>query len=69
MKTMQDKYVQFLIDAGEIEIPFKSRKYRVFTNKTGGFYYLGKSGAFRVGKSIADSVPCRVMAKKIITDG
>jgi len=34
----------------------KSRKYLIFEHPAGKYYYVGKKGAIRVGKSISDTV-------------
>ncbi len=55
MATIQDRLANALKKLGETEIPGRSRKYRVFTKNGGGFYFLGKAGALRVGPTISGS--------------
>lgn len=55
-KTIQDRLAEALTARGEREIvPSKSGKYRQFTRKAGGFYWLGKSGALRHGQNSSSS--------------
>ena len=60
---LQDRYAKALIALGETEIHGKSLKYRVFTRKAGGFYYLGRAGAIRVGPNLANSVAMFIEAR------
>ncbi len=55
-KTIQDRLAEALTARGEREvIPSKSGKYRQFTRKAGGFYWLGRSGALRYGQNSSSS--------------
>lgn len=33
------------------EVPSKTRKYRTFQSKSGGYYFVGKAGAVRVNRA------------------
>jgi len=58
-KKLQDRVAAYLIEAkGFLEIPSTSQKYRKFMNplKKGQFYFLGKSGAVRVGRTVSNSI-------------
>lgn len=58
-KTLREKYIEALKALGFAHIPGHSRKYKVFSYQDGGKYlYVGKSGALRMGHTIAGSVPC-----------
>lgn len=55
-KTLADKVIDFLIEKGMKEVPSKSRKYRTFSPPNrDDFYFVGKKGAVRVGKTSSKS--------------
>lgn len=56
-QTLQQRFAQALTGRGEREVPSRSGKYRTFTRKAGGFYFLGASGALRKGLSSSHSTP------------
>ena len=64
-KNIQARFAEALKARGETAIVGRSGKYMVFTrtNKSETtefkdyYYYLGKSGSLRIGKTIADSIP------------
>lgn len=52
-----EQVIKYIKSIEAIELPSTSRKYRKFTHPDmGRFYFVGKSGALRVGRSIADSI-------------
>lgn len=54
--TRHQMVVNALLQEGQTELPFAGRKYRKFTSWVPGlFYYVGKQGAFRYGKNVAES--------------
>jgi hypothetical protein len=56
-QTLQEKYAAALIARGCTEvIPSRSRKYRTFNRAKGGFYFLGASGAIRIGHRSSHSI-------------
>lgn len=55
-KTLQERYVEALIKLGEKEVK-RTARYIVFSKLSGGFYYLGSSGALRHGHNRANSIP------------
>jgi len=57
-QTLQDQFALGLTRLGEHEVQGKSGKYRTFTRAKGGFYFLGRSGALRVGACSSRSQPC-----------
>lgn len=57
MKTQQEKICAALAERHIREITGKTRRYRVFADGAGGFYYVGKNGALRRGPSIRGSLP------------
>ena len=55
--TLRDKVIERLKAKGCRELPSNSRKYRKFTHPVqGNYYWVGKAGALRSGKTIGDSV-------------
>ena len=57
-KTLTDKVIRFLIEGIDmVEIQSKSSKYRTFINPTkqNYFYFVGKAGAIREGRTISNS--------------
>lgn len=56
MATRQEIICNRLISKGHKEIKGKSSKYRTFQRPNGEFYFIGKNGAIRTGKSVSDSI-------------
>jgi hypothetical protein len=56
-KTLQNKYAAVLLARGMCEVTTTSRKFRKFSRQEGGYYFLGKAGSLRVGKTMTDSIP------------
>ena len=55
--TKAEKVIAYLKSCGCSEVTSKSRKYRTFTRPgREGFYYVGKCGALRAGKTVSDSI-------------
>lgn len=57
--TRQETIVTYLTQAGCREVKSVSRKYRKFTTKpgiTGEFYFIGRQGAVRKGRSVSSSI-------------
>jgi hypothetical protein len=56
-KTLTDRVVRFLVEAIKMkEVPSRS-KYRQFSSpRPGRFYFVGKAGAVRAGRTASDSV-------------
>jgi hypothetical protein len=61
--TIYDRLVAALTARGETLVPGRSSKYTVLTRtsrETGqkiGFYFVGRAGALRVGRSMTESIP------------
>lgn len=56
-KHLHDMVIEAILKRGAIEVPSKTRKYRTFTRPAAdGFYFVGKAGALRAGKSASNSV-------------
>ena len=53
-----DIIIEHLKSKGSKELPSTSRKYRKFTHPTreNAFYWVGKSGALRAGRTAGDSI-------------
>lgn len=56
--TKAEQVIEILKGRGAREVTSTSRKYRKFTypNRPDQFYWIGKAGAVRVGKTVGDSV-------------
>lgn len=68
-KTKQDKFADALIARGERELPSRSQKFRTFTRERtasvqGYFYFLGRAGSLRVGRTVSRSVPVSDVTKR-----
>jgi hypothetical protein len=61
--TIHDRLVAALTARGETLVPGRSTKYTVLTRTkrdTGeslGFYFVGRAGALRVGRTVTESIP------------
>jgi hypothetical protein len=56
--TLQQRLVDALVATGRGTIvPSRSRKYVILKRPDGSFFYVGKTGALRFGKSVNDSMP------------
>ena len=64
--TYTQKVEEHFKDSGLVEVPSRSRKYRKFKSKSGKIYWLGKSGAVRVGETIGKSISISRRIKAII---
>jgi hypothetical protein len=55
--TLQQRLVDALVATGRGTIvPSRSRKYVILKRPDGSFFYVGKAGALRFGKTVTDSV-------------
>jgi hypothetical protein len=55
--TLQQRLVDVLIASGRgTPVASRSRKYVTLKRPDGGFYFVGKAGALRFGKSVSDSM-------------
>lgn len=74
-KTMLQCFIIALTNRGEKQVK-RTNKWVMFTRSkmilydkpSEGFYYIGKSGSLRVGKTVADSVPMSDKVKKMLLD-
>jgi hypothetical protein len=61
--TIHDRLVAALRTRGDTMVPDRSSRYTVFTRtcrETGqkiGFYFVGRAGALRVGRTVTESIP------------
>jgi hypothetical protein len=61
--TIHDRLVAALTARSETRVPGRSSKYTVLTrtsHETGqkiGFYFVGRAGALRVGRTATESIP------------
>ncbi len=59
-KTFQERFIAALTAEGyERIISVRTHKYVVFRRDAEYYYYLGKSGSLRIGRTVATSIPCR----------
>lgn len=67
-KTLQEQYASALLSRGETEIHGRSSRYRVFTRSRHDdtFYFLGKAGALRAGRSVSHSTPTSETFKELL---
>lgn len=58
MTKKSDKVIALITKRGAREVKSTSSKYRKFTvpNRPDTFYWVGKNGALRVGKTVSDSL-------------
>jgi hypothetical protein len=70
-KTLQERIVDKMVADGFTEIlPSKSKKYRQFKAPSGlGFYWVGKMGAVRYGKTSTNSRSVSDWWFKAVTPG
>lgn len=57
--TRQETIVAYLKQGGCREVVSRSRKYRQFTTRpkpTGKYYFVGRQGAVRKGRSVSSSI-------------
>jgi hypothetical protein len=55
--TIQQRLVDAIVASGRgTLIESRSRKYVTLKRPDGGFYFVGKAGALRFGKSVSDSM-------------
>lgn len=67
-ETLRDRYVAALKSLGFIEAGTKSRKYVTLYHSAyhGRAYFIGKSGAVRVGPTSTKSIPISDAAKAML---
>lgn len=61
-KTLREKYIEALKLEGYKQIK-ETHKYIVFQRSGDSYWYIGRSGSLRVGRTIATSVPVNEKAK------
>ena len=67
--TLQQRLVDALVATGRgAIIESRSRKYVTLKRPDGSFFYVGKAGALRFGKTVADSVAAPDDFKKRLLD-
>lgn len=57
MKTMQQRFLAALLALGCKQTVSNSQKYLTVIRPKGGFYFIGRSGALRVGAVVSRSHP------------
>jgi hypothetical protein len=73
--TIRDRLVAALTAQGETLVPGRSSKYIVLTRtsrETGqkiGFYFVGRAGALRFGRTVTESIPVPVAIRRRILGG
>ena len=67
--TLQQRLIDALIASGRgTPVASRSRKYVTLKRPDGTFFYVGKAGALRFGKTIADSMAAPDEFKKRLLD-
>lgn len=56
MKTLREQFIAALLARGEKEVKKLTGRI-VFTRKEGGFFFIGKSGSLRYGRSVKYCIP------------
>lgn len=66
--TKQDKLIEILkAEGSEVVTACRSEKYVCMTRTRGeGFYWIGKSGALRVGNTVSSSIALPELAKRLL---
>lgn len=64
--TLRDTVAKALEAQGEKRVEYRSDRYWVYTRLVGGFYFLGKNGAVRVGKTATDSIPLSENGRQVL---
>jgi len=55
--TLQQRLVDAIVATGRgALVPSRSRKYVTLKRPDGSFFYVGKAGALRFGKTVSDSM-------------
>jgi hypothetical protein len=55
--TLQQRLVDPIVATGRSAlVPSRSRKYETLKRPDGSFFYVGRAGALRFGKTVTDSV-------------
>jgi hypothetical protein len=73
--TIHDRLVAALTAQGETLVPERSTKYTVLTRTkrdTGeslGFYFVGRAGALRVGRTVTESSPVPATIRRRLLGG
>jgi hypothetical protein len=73
--TIHDRLVAALRARGETMVPGRSSRYTVFTRtcrETGqkiGFYFVGRAGALRVGRTVTESIPVPATIRRRLLGG
>ena len=62
--SLTESLIAGLLRRGETELLPTSKKYRRFTRKHGEFYFVGKAGALRIGKTVTTSIPVSPSTKE-----
>lgn len=61
-KSLKDRYIAALIERGHCLVTSKTGKYTTLTRASDGegrmtFYFVGRSGALRAGRTVTESIP------------
>lgn len=66
-KTLKERYIEGLKRICEVLVK-QTHKYDVYTctRHPGSFYYVGRSGALRVGPTVAGSMPASSTHKQLV---
>ena len=69
--TLQQRLIDALITSGRgTPVESRSRKYVTLKRPDGSFFYVGRAGALRFGKSVSDSMAAPDEFKqRLLTEG
>lgn len=66
--TLHDQFVSALEKRGCKRVNGRTQKYTQLTREKGGFYFVGRSGALRVGKVSTRSIPVSDKFKQLLLE-
>ena len=66
--TIHDRLVAALQKLGEHVLANKTRKYTTMSRAGGNYYYIGKAGALRTGRTVSNSRPVSETVKRLLLD-
>ncbi len=66
--TLRDTIAKTLEAKDEKSVGF-TKKFLIYTRSAGGYYFLGKNGAVRVGRTVTTSIPLNEPARRALLRG
>jgi hypothetical protein len=67
-QTIEQRMITGLVVLGFKPLATRGSRYKVFSrdDATGKFFYVGKNGALRIGRTAADSIPAAELTKQYV---